>query len=84
MTLLTKCTNLMAYKIGITASSFPKLYRVKMVADALYLIIYGFDCTTILGGMRYLINMHHHLIGSMVSGTDWYNSLALALLVLEL
>ena len=43
-----------------------------MVGNALYLIIYGFDCTTILGGMRYLIKMHHHLIGSMVSGTNWY------------
>ena len=67
--LLTNAQSSMVYKIGITASSFPNFIPSEMVADALYLIIYGFDCTTILGDMRYLIKIHHLLIGSMVSGT---------------
>ena len=72
MTLLTNAQTSMAYKIRITATLFPKFIPVKMVGNALYLITYGFDCTTILGGMRYLIKMHVHLIGRMVSGTYWY------------
>ena len=57
---------------------------MKMVADALYLIQYGYDCTTIPGSMRYLIKMHHRLIRSMVSEPIGTSGLVLALLVLEL
>ena len=43
-----------------------------------------FDYTPILGGTRYHIKMYYHIIGSRVSGTYWYERLALALLAPEL